>query len=350
MATITRRKNADGSTSYVAQVRIRPFNPTAKAFSEKKTALAWAEELEETLRKQRTRAAVRPNVGSLTFAQLATEYLADPETTRKKYFDDLHRQLTWWTEHYGNVRALEFSVIVIREARATLRRSHEPATCNRYLSAARSCLNWGRGAGLLPVEAVWPPRCMFTEAKHREKYLTDKELAALLKEARAHSPLMLAAVAVAVGSGCRQGEMLRLRWADVDLDEQQLTFHITNGDEPRRVHLPKASCDALAALKEGKVAPLPSRAVFVNADGEPLENYELLNRWKHVRKAAQLTGLRWHDLRHSTASFLIQNGATLAEVGHALGHRNVATTARYAHLIKGRAVTGADKLNEKLGG
>jgi integrase len=161
---------------------------------------------------------------------------------------------------------------------------------------------------------------------------------------------MLAAIAVAVGCGCRQGEMLRLTWADVDLEEQQLAFRITKGDEPRRVHLPKASCDALAALREGKVAPLPSRAVFVNADGEPLANYELLNRWKHIRKAAQLTGVRWHDLRHSTASFLIQHGATLAEVGHALGHRNVATTAKYAHLIKGRPVTGADKLDEKLRG
>jgi site-specific recombinase XerD len=60
--------------------------------------------------------------------------------------------------------------------------------------------------------------------------------------------------------------------------------------------------------------------------------------------------VRWHDLRHSSASFLVQNGATLAEVANQLGHRNVATTARYAHLVEGAKPTGADKLNEKLSG
>ena len=58
--------------------------------------------------------------------------------------------------------------------------------------------------------------------------------------------------------------------------------------------------------------------------------------------------MRWHDLRHASASFLIQGGATLAEVAHQLGHKNVATSKRYAHLVPGAKPTGADKLNEKL--
>jgi len=331
-------------------VRIRPFKPTAKAFNERKTALAWAEQLEETLIAQRKRAAVRIDVGSLTFAQVATEYLKDPDVASRKYFDELHRNVSWWVNHYGSVRMLEFSVLVIRDARDRLRRQHEPGTCNRYLSAARSCVNWARGAGLLPVECVWPPRCMFREPKHRERFLTDAELKRLLTAAKQHSPQMHAAVAVALGSGCRQGELLRLKWGDVDLKAHQVVFHITKTGEPRRVHLPKSACDALESLKDPKVSPLPRTPIFVDAEGAQWANYELLNRWKHVRKAAHLEGLRWHDLRHSTASFLVQAGASLPEVALQLGHRSTLTTSRYAHLIAGKAVTGADKLDEKLRG
>jgi len=60
--------------------------------------------------------------------------------------------------------------------------------------------------------------------------------------------------------------------------------------------------------------------------------------------------VRWHDLRHAAASFLIQGGATLAEVAHQLGHLSTQTSARYAHLVPGAKPTGADALNEKLRG
>src|ERR1700730_7785674 len=197
---VTKRRNKDGSTSWMGHVNVRPFRRTAKAFPDKKSAQAWADTLEETLREQRTRGAVRTDVGSLTFAQIVVEYLKETEIAAKKYLNDLHRHLTWWTNHFGAVRALEFSVLVIRDARERLRKQHEPGTCNRYLSAARSCLNWARGSGLVPVERARPPPCMFREPKHRERFLTDAELGRLLVTARQHSTLVLAAVTVAVGT------------------------------------------------------------------------------------------------------------------------------------------------------
>ena len=104
---------------------------------------------------------------------------------------------------------------------------------------------------------------------------------------------------------------------------------------------------ALDGLR-GKVAMLPARYVFADVDGKPLPNYMLIDRWQQVRAAAELPTLRWHDLRHASASFLIQGGSTLAEVAHQLGHKSVATSKRYAHLVPGVKPTGADELNEKL--
>jgi integrase len=78
--------------------------------------------------------------------------------------------------------------------------------------------------------------------------------------------------------------------------------------------------------------------------------FRLIGRWKKIHKAAKLSDFRWHDLRHSCASFLAQAGGSLPEIAHVLGHRSTVVTARYSHLVKGRAVTGHRELDAKLQG
>jgi integrase len=360
LPTITERRNSDGTRSYVAQVRVKPYKPSSKTFHQRdypthkdagKAATAWAEHEEKTLRDQRVRGAVRTDVAVLRFQDLAREYLADPATTALATFDERHRQISWWVNKYGTVRALEFTGAVrLREAREMLSALHEPGTVNRYLAAARACVNFGRAAGLVPTNLVWPPRLMLKEPKARERFLNDKELARALKMARAHSTLMYAAVMFAVGVGCRQSELLRVRWGDIDEATHAVAIRVTKTDTSRRAHMPPAVFEALKELRGSKVRPLPMRQVFSDGDGEPLRAYMLIDRWEKIREAAGISDVRWHDLRHASASFLIQNGATLPEVAHQLGHLNVTTSKRYAHLVPGAKPTGADKLNEKLKG
>jgi integrase len=360
MATIDERKNSDGSRSYVAQVRIKPFNPASKTFHErdfpdgrkgaKKAAESWAEELEKTLREQRGRGGVRKDVGNITLRRLGDEYLADPETKALSTYDEREMQIGWWLNQYGATKALEFpSPVLLREARDTLSREYQAGTVNRYLAAARAMVNFGRATGLLPPNLVWPPRLMLTEPKARERFLNDEELGQALAEARAESDLMYAAVMFAVGVGCRQSEQLRVRWGDVDEGTSTVAIHVTKSDTSRRAHMPTAVADALKKLRGEKVRPMPQLYVFADDNGQPLKSHVLIDRWEKIRKAAKLEDVRWHDLRHASASFLIQGGATLAEVAHQLGHKNVATAKRYAHLVPGSKPTGADKLNEKLG-
>jgi integrase len=360
MPTITPQKNADGTRSYTSQVRVRPFTPSSKTFHERdfptrkqaeKAAATWGENLETTLRQQRVRGSVRTDVGSLKFLDLVTEYLADPQTQALGTYDERVLQLAWFTERYGTTRALEFpNPVLLRGARAELLEKHKPATVRNYLAAARKCVNFGRGAGLLPPNVVWPPGLMLPEPKSRERFLTDEELTRALNAARADSELMYAAVMFAVGVGCRQGEQLRVKWGDIDEATATVAITVTKSDTSRRAHLPPAVLEALKAWRGDKVVPLPSRFVFAHPDGEALANHYIVNRWEKIRVVAKLPGVRWHDLRHASASFLIQNGASLAEVAHQLGHKNVATSKKYAHLVPGAKPTGADKLNEKLRG
>ncbi len=105
---------------------------------------------------------------------------------------------------------------------------------------------------------------MLTEPKGRTRFLTDDELAGLLKASADHSPLMRAAVLVSIACGMRQGELLRLKWSDVDMDRQRLRILLTKNNESRGVYLPQSAANALRTLKGSKVTSL---SVFAMDDG-----------------------------------------------------------------------------------
>jgi integrase len=352
MASVRRYKNGDGSTSYVAQVRIQPFKPIAKSFPTKPAALDWADDTEKSLRKQRERGADRSDLPALTVKTLVDEFLADSETKALRYVDDLERLCAWWVNEYGSTRVADLGVLKLRAARDKLKDGGETergaATINRYLSAFRSCWNWGRTAGLIPQERGWPSRLLLTEPRGRTRYLTDDELEKLIAAARKHSALMYAAVVVSLGTGMRQGELLRLEWKDVDFARQRVRILETKNDQPRAVHLPAIAVEALKALKAGPVVGQRSVFFFASKVKSKDAKSALSARWKVVRKNAGLEDFRWHDLRHSCASFLAQKGATLLEIGSVLGHKSPSVTMRYSHLVAGAPVTGAAALDDKL--
>lgn len=345
MSTI--RNKRTGPRPWLAQVRVRPFKPASKAFATKDEAKEWAKALEEELQRQRKARGVRPSLTKFTIAQLAREFLDDPETRALRTVDSLELLLAWWVNHYGGDRVLDFGALTLREARSKLQPGRAPATVNRYLSAMRSAWNWGRAAELIPQKLSWPSRLMLTEPKGRTRFLSDDELTRLLQTSAEHSPLMHAAVVVSIACGVRQSELLRLKWADIDLERQRLRVMLSKNDEARSVYLPATAAAALKALKR---APVVSQQVFIDQDGQPVDKSWIEYRWKAVRAAAKLEDFKWHDLRHSCASFLAQQGANLLEIGAVLGHRSTSVTRRYAHLVEGAPVTGHTKLDEKLGG
>jgi integrase len=346
MASFTRRKNSDGTVSWLAQVRIRPFQPAAKTFSKQTEAKTWAKALEEELRRQKKQGVATKNLTRLTVGKLIEAFLEDPETQALRYHESLSMLLAWWANHCGGEKVLELNVLKLREAREKLRKGRSPATVNRYLSALRSCWNWGRASGLVPQDHVWPTRLLLKEDNERQRYLTDDELARLIEAARAHSQTMHAAVVVSVACGLRQGELLNLKWSDIDLDKQRIRIMRTKTDQPRTVYLPAAAVEALRTIKRSNV--VSTKAVFLSELGVPLNRGTIRIRWLEVRDAAKLRDFRWHDLRHSCASFLAQQGATLLEIASVLGHRSTVVTRRYAHLVQGAPVTGHAALNEKL--
>jgi integrase len=176
------------------------------------------------------------------------------------------------------------------------------------------------------------------EAK-RKRYLNGDELARLTGVLAKYPDKQAAdIVRLLLLSGARRGEVLAMRWADVDLTEgvwtklgsttKQRTDHIVPLSAPARALL---SDIAERYAREHPKKPL-GEYVFPGNGGQS-HVVDIKRPWRHILRAAGIAGLRLHDLRHSYASQLASGGASLPLIGALLGHSNPTTTARYSHLF-----------------
>jgi len=177
----------------------------------------------------------------------------------------------------------------------------------------------------------------------------------------------------ALGTGLRQGELLALRWEDIDLDAGRLhvrhTLARVNGklellepktDRSRRmVMLPTVVSDALRAhrtqqRKERLVAGsrwVDSGHVFATSIGTPIEAAAVSRAFQVALVRAGLPHTRFHDLRHAAATFLLAQGFTLEDVKNLLGHSSITLTSNtYGHVLERRQLQVAAGMNAALGG
>ena len=145
----------------------------------------------------------------------------------------------------------------------------------------------------------------------------------------------------------RQAELFNLKWADIELKDGYLILHETKNGERRRVPLAGL---ALELLREhAKVRRLDTPLLFPGIKN-PLQPIDLQTPWETARKTAGITDFTWHDLRHCCASYLLMNGASLAEIAEVLGHKTLQMVKRYAHLSDGHVSNVVASMNEKIFG
>jgi integrase len=195
----------------------------------------------------------------------------------------------------------------------------------------------------------------------RKRYLSADELARLVKAMAAHSDQQAAdIVRLLLLTGARRGEVLAMRWADVDLTTGTWSkpASSTKQNEPHEVPLSAPARQLLSEICERQAGKRHAvgEFVFPGAGGSG-HVVELKRAWRRLAKAAGISNLRLHDLRHSYASQAASGGTSLLMIGALLGHSNPATTHRYAHLFDdplraatervGAAITAAGKPAEK---
>lgn len=151
-------------------------------------------------------------------------------------------------------------------------------------------------------------------------------------------------VLVAVSTGMRQGEILNLKWRDLDFDQSLALVNDSKNQERRSVHLvgdAKKELRDLAARPHGE-----DDYVFPNRRGTgPVHTRKA---WEEVIQAAEIEDFRFHDLRHTFASYLAMSGATLVEIAEALGHKTLEMVRKYAHLAEGHTREVVARMNRQF--
>lgn len=207
----------------------------------------------------------------------------------------------------------------------------QPHGVNRdfaYLKAALRHANTMHGK---QIPALAWAKVRVSEPPHRIRYLSKDEYHRLLE---CSPPSVALIVKVAVATGLRKNNILQMDWREVDLSSGLITVTV-KGDKKHTVKLPPALRAALSTIpgeRKGKV-------------------FDTRNFRKLFEKAvedAELEDFRFHDLRHTCATWMRMAGADLADIREALGHSSVAVTMRYAHIEPEHHVTAFDRISERV--
>ena len=239
------------------------------------------------------------------------------------------------SERFGGRRAAEITSAEVDRWRRDLAETMAPATVNLHLCLLRAI--FGHGARSRQLAASELPQITALKTNNKlVRYLTGAEELRLLQAAPERLRLL---ILVAIHTGMRKGELLKLTWHDIDFVSGTITVREAKSGEGRRLPMSETARRALMAMRElREQGPRVRRAlgneenpwVFSAPRGGFLMN---LNRdWYEALKRTGLRDFRFHDLRHTFASRLVMAGVDLYRVQTLMGHKMPSMTLRYAHL------------------
>jgi integrase len=367
------------SVSYRAQVRVKGRPTQSRTFPSQKEAKAWGASVESAIRENRN----HPHLagGKKSFADLVRRYR---ESVMKDAGEGSKavrgHHLTWWDSHFAGCTLAEITPDRVAEARDALaaekftrgkvRRkqgveiapteyARAGATVNRYLATlshmfTMAVKEW-RLAASNPVRDITKKK----ERRGRVRFLSNSERDALLAAcARSDWPALHTLVLLAISTGARRGELINLQWDDVDLRVREACVDPNTGEkraalghaivretkngETRVLPLVGKALEALRSLKPHGSAKSPW--VFAQPSGFPGPYQNFDGVWYAAIEAACIEDFRFHDLRHTTASYLAAQGASLLEIADTLGHRTLSMVKRYAHLAQSHKVSAIEKM------
>ncbi len=313
MATIRFRNG-----KFQAQVRRLGFAPQSKTFISKKDALAWTKRTETLLDMGEIPTAANAD---LKLADLIARYLETvtpakkcwPQETRR--LDKLLRDPIAKTKLSALTPALfaQFRDRRLKDGQRTCR--YDLVLLQHILKLAR--LEWGIPLTTNPVELIKKP----PPSKPRDRRLEPGEFERLRDAALAGSAWYLwPLVELAIETGMRRGELLKVLWVDLDLAARQLTIRDTKNGEDRTIPLTTRAATTLQTL------PQTDDRIF------PISPVAVRMAWDRMIKRAGIVGLRFHDLRHEAVSRFFEMGLTVPEVALISGHKDARMLFRYVHL------------------
>ena len=351
MANIQKRTNNKGDISYRVQIRLKGYPPQTATFERLTDARTWAKHTETEIQQGRHFKTAESKKHSLSQAI-------------ERYFKDIlaHRQnpinqktyLNWWVKQLGVYTLADITSAIIIEKRNELvgsvnkyGRAVGTTTANRYVQALGHVFTiankeWG-WVSENPVSNI----SKYKESRGRVRFLSDEERESLLEACKlSENPHLFKVVVLALSTGARKMEILGLEWKDIDFGRGMIVLHETKNGERRVIPLQGYAREIIE--QSAKVRNL--RCGFVFPSVTKCQPIDIRTAWETALKSAGIQDFRFHDLRHSAASYLAMNGASLAEIAEVLGHKTLQMVKRYAHLSEAHTSSVVEKMNKKIFG
>jgi len=340
MAYIQKRVSKGGKVSYRVQVRIKGHPIQCATFTKLTKAKDWADKMDVAIKEGQHLAIVESR--KHTLAELIDRYKKDVLATKQKPQEYVKQHLSVWRELLGDYSLIAIKPDLILKARDEIAAQETPrggtktpATLNRYIASLSVVLSYGyknlEWLEVNPIEKIKK----YSEPRGRVRYLDDDERERLIAACKASkNPVLYPAVIMAITTGARQSEILNLRWDDIDLDAAptagRAILQMTKNNERRTLAIVEP---ALSAMRELKAKNKGGQYAFY-ARRETGEEHRanIMASWYSALKTAGIDNFRFHDLRHTCASYLAMNKCSLAEIAEVLGHKTLQMTKRYAHL------------------
>lgn len=353
MANIEKRETPDGNITFRVKVRLRGHPVQSATFDRLTDAKKWAQDTESNIRNRRH--FKYSEAKKHTLADLIDRYLVWVEKRNPKRHKDIEPRLKWWKTQLGHCLLADLNKAIIAEKLEKL--AATPTSIGKQRAAGtvnRAATILSHAITVAVNEWEWmqdhPMRRIrkMPEPRGRVRFLSDDERKALLaacKESETKHLYML--VILALSTGARRGEIMNLKWPDINFERKVITLHETKNGERRLLPLTGLALTLLreyAKDKEGQKG-----LVFASA-ANPKKPFEFRTSWETAVKRAGIVNFRFHDLRHSAASYLAMNGATPAEIAEVLGHKTLQMVKRYAHLSEAHTHAVVASMNEKIFG
>jgi len=351
MATIQKLERKNGAR-YRVFIRLKGHPAITKVFRTKRAAEDWA----------RTMEGNTENIDAFPDAEARKRTVADAIDGFMEEYQGrdsaILGRLAWWKQEYKDLPLAQFSQAAIKDAirrlsgskarraagkgkTVTMDKPKGVATCNRYLGAISICMAWAVDEGWIkrnPARGIKRK----TEPRGRVRWLDDDEREALIKACDKSEWADLGLlVRLALSTGARQGELLRLRWPDVDLKRGIAHIYETKNGEARTLPL----VAPVRELLKKKARPIHTDLIF-HSPKRPDQPFTFRPYWDLALAQAEIADFRFHDLRHSCASYLAMAGASHVEIAEVLGHKTLQMVKRYSHL----ATTHKQALLERVTG
>ncbi len=338
----------EGAPRYRVRIRIKGHKPLSKNFKNLTHAKQWKRITEGQIEKGLYVSFSRAD--QYTVSHAINRYRKEILPYKTKDGNNVARHLDRWEKELGHLKLSRLTPSAIAEVRDRMlnenirpEKLRSTSTLSRYLASFSHVLStatrewqWINENPCLKVRKPKAP-------PGRIRYLSREALSRLAEECKKSQNTNLYLIfLIAVTTGARKSEILELRGRDVDLENRLLLLSDTKNSDCRTLPISEQVFDLI------KNRPMARDELLFPSPENPEQPICIRSAWEKAVQRAGLHDFRFHDVRHTTASYLTMGGSSTREVAEILGHKSLQTTKRYSHLANVHKKNIVDRLEKMI--